>query len=182
MQSLADTGLDLLSNVLIAGIGVWLLWRGVRALWRLRARPAEVALPGAELAGLGQLMPEHEHRGDGTVCETCGHAHGPTLQQAAEVRSLRDAVMVVGAIAARPCTGALFLLVLTWRLDLVWAGVVGAFVMALGTATVTVLVAIASVSLRESALLQAASGTATLGCFRLSRFWQGQSSWRSRSS
>lgn len=166
LQALADTGLDLLSNVLIAGIGVWLLWRGLRALWRLRERPVEapvpLPVPGAELAGLGQLMPDHAHTGSGAVCETCGHAHGPTLQQAAEVRSLRDAAMVVGAIAARPCTGALFLLVLTWRLDLVWAGIAGAFVMALGTATVTVLVAIASVSLRESALLQAASGTATL--------------------
>ncbi len=162
LQVLADTGLDVLSNVLIAGIGVWLLWRGLRALWRLRDKPAEETLPGAELAGLGQVMPGHIHSGDGAVCETCGHAHGPTLQQAAEVRSLRDAAMVVGAIAARPCTGALFLLVLTWRLDLIWAGIAGAFVMALGTATVTVMVAIASVSLRESALMQAASGTGTL--------------------
>jgi ABC-type nickel/cobalt efflux system permease component RcnA len=162
LQALADTGLDLLSNLLIAGIGVWLLWRGLRAFWRLRDRPVQVPVPGAELAGLGQLMSDHTHMGNGAVCETCGHAHGPTLQQAAEVRSLRDAAMVVGAIAARPCTGALFLLVLTWRLDLIWAGIAGAFVMALGTATVTVLVAIASVSLRESALMQAASGTATL--------------------
>jgi nickel/cobalt exporter len=166
LQGLADTGLDTLSNAMIAGIGLWLLWRGARALWRLR--PAAVG-PAAgdeaalgDLHGLGRALPDHPSTGSGAVCETCGHAHGPTLDQAAAVHSVRDAVMVIAAIAARPCTGALFLLVLTWRLGLVWAGIAGAFIMALGTATVTLLVAIASVSLRESALMQAASGTATL--------------------
>lgn len=168
LQGLADTGLDTLSNALIAAIGFWLLWRGGRALWRFRS-PNTEAGPGStpsdrivDLHGLGAALSEHASSGSGAVCETCGHAHGPTLDQAAAVHSLRDAVMVVGAIAARPCTGALFLLVLTWRLDLVWAGIGGAFIMAIGTATVTLLVAIISVSLRESALLQAASGKATL--------------------
>jgi ABC-type nickel/cobalt efflux system permease component RcnA len=164
LQALADTGLDTLSNALIAGIGVWLLWRGLRALWRLRAVPEPMPVPMDD--GLGNLhmlgQPDHQPTGTGVVCETCGHAHGPSIEQAAEVRSLRDALMVIGAIAARPCTGALFLLVLTWRLDLIWAGIAGAFVMALGTASVTLLVAVASVSLRESALLQTASGPATL--------------------
>ncbi len=165
LQGLADTGLDALSNLLIAGIGLWLLWRGGRALWRLRV--ADPALPAGQtggvedLSGLGRVA-DHAKAGAGAVCETCGHAHGPTIDQASEVRSVRDGAMVVAAVAARPCTGALFLLVLTWRLGLVWAGIAGAFIMALGTATVTVAVAIASVSLRESALLQAASGTGTL--------------------
>ena len=166
LQGLADTGLDTLSNAMIAGIGLWLLWRGLRAFWRLWPTPAGPAAadsaPLGDLHGLGQALPDHAPTGNGAVCETCGHAHGPTLDQVAAVRSVRDAVMVIAAIAARPCTGALFLLVLTWRLDLVWAGIAGAFIMALGTATVTLLVAVASVSLRESALLQAASGTATL--------------------
>lgn len=158
LQALADTGLDTLSNVLIAGIGLWLLWRGGVALWRLRPVRAEPAVP--DLSGLG--MAAHAPVGPGAVCEVCGHAHGPTLAEAEAVRSWRDALMVVGAVAARPCTGALFLLLLTWRLDLVWAGIAGAFVMALGTATVTLAVAVASVSLRESALMQAATGAGTL--------------------
>jgi ABC-type nickel/cobalt efflux system permease component RcnA len=167
LQALADTGFDMLSNVLIAGIGLWLTWRGLRALLRLRVAQAVPAVKGAEgqvesLFELGQPMPDHASTGDGAVCEACGHAHGPTLEQAEAVRSWRDAAMVIGAVAARPCTGALFLLVLTWRLDLVWAGIAGAFVMALGTATVTLAVAVASVSMRESALMQAATGTGTL--------------------
>jgi ABC-type nickel/cobalt efflux system permease component RcnA len=169
LQGLADTGLDTLSNALIAGIGLWLLWRGGRAMWRLRAPVAGPAGPGCGqddlaggLSGLGRELAGPAPAGGAAICETCGHTHGPTMAEAADVRSVRDAILLVAAVAARPCTGALFLLVLTWRLDLVWAGIAGAFVMALGTATVTLLVAVASVSLRESALLQAASGTPTL--------------------
>ena len=147
MQGLADTTMSHISNAAIAGIGVWLLWRGLRAVWRLRPKP----LPVPDLSGLG-LRVDHVHD------ENCGHIHGPTLEQAAQVRSLRDAVMVIGSIAIRPCTGALFLLILTWRLGIDWAGIIGAFIMGLGTASITLLVAIASVSLRESALMQAASG------------------------
>jgi nickel/cobalt exporter len=166
LQALTDTGLDKLSNVLIALIGCWLLWRGAWALWRLR--PVSVPTPAPammgdgtpDLSGLG--VQSHDPVGKGAVCEVCGHAHGPTVTQVEAVRSWRDALMVVGAIAARPCTGALFLLLLTWRLDLVWAGIAGAFVMALGTASVTLAVAVASVSLRESALMQAATGVGTL--------------------
>lgn len=163
MQGAADRHLALLSDAMIAGIGLWLIWRGARA-W-LRARPAPVAAEPAaasDLAGLAALdatLAGHDH--SGAICETCGHAHGPTPEQVASVHGWRDAAMVVAAIAARPCTGALFLLLLTWRIGLDWAGIVGAFVMGLGTASVTLLVALASVSLRESALMQAAGGPQT---------------------
>ena len=131
MTDVADNLLAPLSYGLIGIVGLWLLVRGVRHL-----RPKH----------------DHAHAGDDDVCASCGHAHGPTVEQAENVRSWRDAAIVVGTIAVRPCTGALFLLILTWRLGIDWAGIVGALVMGLGTASITVMVAFAAVGFRESAL------------------------------
>jgi ABC-type nickel/cobalt efflux system permease component RcnA len=133
MTGLADEVLAPLSYLLIAGVGLWLVLRGVRML-----RPKQDH--------------DHTHLDHGEICDTCGHAHGPTVDQAAQVTSLRDALVVIGSIAVRPCTGALFLLILTWRFGIDWAGIIGAFVMGLGTASITVLVAFAAVGLRESTL------------------------------
>jgi len=142
MTALAEDVLAPLSYALIALVGGWLVWRGLGAL---RAMPRDDA--------------RDTDPADAGVCGTCGHAHGPTVQEAAGVGSIRDAVAVIASIAIRPCTGALFLLILTWRFGLDWAGIVGAFVMGLGTASVTVLVAFTAVGMRESTLEIAGNGS-----------------------
>lgn len=139
MQGLADRVMAPLSYGLIGLVGLWLVWRGLRH-WR---RAGGVA--------------DHAHHGEGETCDHCGHAHGPSLQQAQDTRSLWDALAVIGTIGIRPCTGALFLLILCWRIGADWAGIIGAFAMGLGTATITVVVAIAAVGFRESALAQVAA-------------------------
>lgn len=115
----------------IAMVGLWLAWRGLR-----RVRSVRAAAAVAE---------------DGT-CHSCGHAHGPSVDQVAGLTSWRDAVVIVVSVAMRPCTGAVFLLILCFGLGIPLAGIVGAMVMGLGTASVTVLVAILAVGTRRSAL------------------------------
>ncbi|WP_299615331.1 hypothetical protein [uncultured Tateyamaria sp.] len=118
------------SYIAIALVGLWLVVRGLRRASSAAAHPVD----------------EHGH------CGTCGHAHGPSVDQAESVSSLRDALAIIGSIAIRPCTGAVFLLILCFGLGIPWAGVAGAIVMGLGTASVTVLVALLAVGARKSAL------------------------------
>ena len=139
MEGLAETLLAALSYGAIALIGAWLAYRGLRTLWRSFQKPH----PHTH---------DHDHSGHDHVCDTCGHSHGPSIEEVAKVSSLRDAVVLIGAIAIRPCTGALFLLILTWRMGIEVAGILGAFAMGLGTASVTVVVALMAVVFRSGAL------------------------------
>lgn len=140
MTDAAEVVLAPASYIAIAAVGLWLLVRGARRMLRNAAPVPAHAHAHA-----------HDHAADGT-CETCGHAHAPTPEQVQNITSWRDAAAIVGAIAIRPCTGAVFLLILCFGLGIPWAGVAGAFVMGLGTASVTVLVAIAAVGARQSLL------------------------------
>lgn len=136
-------------HVAVAGIGLWLVWRGGRRLW-------------AAACGVGPLggHDDHAHHHDhahhdhppGETCADCGHRHGPTLDQAEAATTWREWAALVAGIAIRPCTGALMLLVLTWQLGLVWTGILGAYAMGAGTALVTVAVAALAVTAREGAL------------------------------
>lgn len=128
MTALADGPLQALGHAAVAAIGLWLAWRGLRGLLR-RAGPAE----GAHGSG-------------------CGHAHTPSPEAIADAASLRELATLVAAVAIRPCTGALFLLILTAQLGIFVWGVAGTLAMALGTASVTVAVALTAVGLRAGLL------------------------------
>ncbi|MEM7472656.1 MAG: hypothetical protein AAF340_15005 [Pseudomonadota bacterium] len=129
-------------------IGGWLIWRGVRKSWQ---RDPPLAHSHAHT---------HHHDANAT-CHTCGHKHGPDLDEVEGARSLREALILIGGIAIRPCTGALFLLIITSQMGVFGAGVAGAFAMALGTATVTIGVALASVGMRGG-LMSGLQGSAVL--------------------
>lgn len=136
-------------------IGLWLLVRGAtRLVAALRGAQRGVAVPHHH---------DHGHHHSDHHGEDCGHAHGPSIEEIARVASWRDAALLVGAVAARPCSGALLLLILTWQLGIGWSGVAGACAMALGTAMVGIAVAVPAVAARESL----PAGAARLGWLRI---------------
>lgn len=180
MTRMADEIFAPLSFTAIALVGLWLVWRGARGLWRLqqaaRPEPQTDAHHGhgatdhashehlhhfhgdAEHAHSGQGPSDHD--GTGHICTTCGHAHGPSPEDLAQATGIKEVAFLISAVAIRPCTGALFVLILTAQMGVFWAGVLGTLAMALGTASVTIVVAIAAVGLRRGALASLAESAA----------------------
>ena len=154
----------------IALVGLWLMLRGARALWRARgSAPGH----GNDRGGHDHCLHDHgghdhtgqDHGGQGhggqdhcdhdlvLAKDGCGHRHGPSVVELAAIRSGRDAALLIGSIALRPCSGALLLLILTWQLHIGAAGVAGTYAMGFGTACVTLAVAGFSVWARAGTLV-----------------------------
>ncbi len=129
------TQIEPLSALAIGALGLLLLWRGVR---RLRDN-----------------RPHHHHHHDAHC--GCGHAHAPDADQVRQARNWREMLALVLGIAMRPCTGALFLLLMTWRLQLTGMGIAGVYVMGVGTAMVTALAAAMAVGMRRGVMMSAPS-------------------------
>jgi len=140
--------LESTSYALIAGMGAYLLWTGLRTFM-----PKKVAAVSVGAAAVGHThhfeivnpLPAahpHDHVHDAN-CD-CGHAHVPLPQDVDKDWSWKRAFSLAFAVGIRPCTGALLVLLFANALGIYWAGVASTFVMALGTfATVAVIASIA---------------------------------------
>jgi nickel/cobalt transporter (NicO) family protein len=158
--------LEMASYGAIAAIGVWLVWVKGRAFaWGLKS---VLARRGA-LAG-GTLYPEapwrpvlavsapgqfraHSPLGDAVLGEDCGHVHAPDPRELNGERfSWRGAAATVFAAGARPCSGAILVLVFALAQGLFLAGIGAALAMALGTAVTTGALAALAVFAKDLAL------------------------------
>ncbi len=130
LVDLTEAYLAPFSYLAIAAIGAVLVFRGLRS-WRRMGR--------------------HQHS---ETCG-CGHAHGPSIEEVSTLNSNRDAVALIASIAIRPCTGALFVLVIAARFEVFWIGALAVVTMGLGTAAFNLMVAGSGVAARRLASLGA---------------------------
>ena len=150
VEGTAERWVTPFGHAMIAGLGLWLVWRGARGIWaatqgRAGADPHadDHSHPGHDVHGHDghhahghhhDHAHDHHHGGpDHVHGPHCGHAHGPSLEEVAKVRTWRDGLALVAGIALRPCSGALFVLILTWQLGVALAGVVLALIGLLGS-------------------------------------------------
>ncbi|MFW2587023.1 nickel/cobalt transporter [Sagittula sp. SSi028] len=136
LVDVTEEALAPVSFAFIGAIGLWLAYRGMRALWGLRSVTHHH---------------DHDHAHEHGSCG-CGHAHGPELSDIREDMSLREMAALVISIAMRPCSGALFLLVICWHLGILPAGILATLAMGLGTAVLNLGVAGAGLGLGRLAV------------------------------
>jgi len=171
-------GLDaapLASICAVAAMGLWLVWRKggalIAALSRHVDRRRAVALAPA-YAGVSWRRPALSlsaaaYRagppgGGAAPIEECGHSHAPDPAQLNGTFSWREAAGTVVAAGARPCSGAILVLVFATAQGLFAAGVAATFAMAVGTAATTGALAWIAVFAKSAAMRLAAGENSRL--------------------
>jgi ABC-type nickel/cobalt efflux system permease component RcnA len=157
----------------VAAMGLWLVWRKGGALivalsqhvdrqravapayagvpWRTPAFPLSAAAYRAGPPG-----------GGAAPTEECGHSHVPDPAELEGAFSWRGAAGTVIAAGARPCSGAILVLVFAIAQGLFAAGVAATFAMAVGTAVTTGALAWTAVFAKSAAMHLAAGENSRL--------------------
>jgi nickel/cobalt transporter (NicO) family protein len=92
----------------------------------------------------GHAHCDHAHCDHENHASAWGHTHAPEPEELAGPGGWQRGLSAVVAVGARPCSGAIIVLVFAFAQGLFWAGVIATFVMGLGTAiTVSAIATIA---------------------------------------
>lgn len=127
----------------IAAFGAWLAWRKGWALAAAVAAPAPTSRFVCEACDADAA---HVHGPD------CGHFHMPDPSKLGKTFSWREAALTIVTAGARPCSGAILVLVFAMAQGIFYAGVVATFAMSLGTAITTGALAAIAVLAKDVAL------------------------------
>jgi nickel/cobalt transporter (NicO) family protein len=173
MNQAADW-IDLASYCSVAAIGAWLVWRKAGALIaalsehmsRRRALASAPAYAGVAWRRAAFSLSAAAYRAGpdapGELADECGHMHMPDAAQLNGPFSWRAAAGTVIAAGARPCSGAILVLVFAMAQGLFAAGVAAAFAMAIGTAVTTGALAWMAVFAKSAAMRLAAGENSRL--------------------
>lgn len=134
----AALAIETASYAIVAALGAWLVWRkgkGLVVAVSALARPA----PSYAIAGDGPRSSFVCEAVDATHVHdaSCGHVHAPDPSTLGGDLSWSTAVGAMIAAGARPCSGAIIVLVFALAQDLFAVGIAAALFMALGTAITT---------------------------------------------
>jgi nickel/cobalt exporter len=159
----------------VAAIGAWLVWRkggaliaaiGRRRDWRraMASAPEYADIPWRRPALSLSAAAYRAGPPDGAAApaEGCGHTHAPDLAALDGPFSWRDAAGTVIAAGARPCSGAILVLVFAMAQGLFAAGVAAAIAIAIGTAATTAALASMAVFAKSAAMRLAAGENSRL--------------------
>jgi ABC-type nickel/cobalt efflux system permease component RcnA len=155
--------LESLSWGFVALVGLWMLYRQLKSVWPAERAMAAIAHPHGH-----DHTHEHAHHHDdrdhvhGPDCR-CGHSHMPAPEQLQGTWSWRKALPLALSVGIRPCTGALLLLIFAMSQGMWWAGVLGTFAMAFGTALTVSVLATLAVSSRDLAVRLSGEGSPWAG-------------------
>ena len=122
--------------LLLAGLGLYWIYQGSRTL----KKPSTTLFQINKLTPLSSQTSSQSavknHRTFSTehapVC-ACGHQHLPNAQQLKKAEDWKSQLLVILSIGMRPCSGAIFVLFLSYMLDIYLWGVVATLAMSLGT-------------------------------------------------
>lgn len=138
---------ELASYAGIALLGAWLIWRKGRGLLAALGSPAGARVHvNAAHGDVRKHDHAHAHSHDHAHAkmdahvhdEHCGHFHAPAPEMLTDKNfSWRTAILTVFAAGARPCSGAILVLVFALAQGIFAAGIAATFAMSMGTAITT---------------------------------------------
>lgn len=152
-----------LSFALVAILGGLICWKAIQRIYQA-LRPAKLkilrALPlgdqatlktgsvamgsiihSAALPSINKPIFAKSHHTHGSDCG-CGHQHVADAEAVNRASSYREYIGIIASIGARPCSGAIMVLLFANIAELYWMGVASAIVMAIGTAVTTSFIAL----------------------------------------
>ncbi len=154
-MKLAVSWSERLAFALVVAIGLMLVWRGMRGFGWFQNKAKHTTGHHHDHAHSHDHSDGHSHNhshDDHGVCNTCGHAHIPSVEQVNSVNDWRTLAGVVLSIGMRPCSGAILVLVFSRFSGIPWAGAFAVLAMSAGTAITVATLAVLSVQARSFAM------------------------------
>lgn len=160
---LSQLWLERIAFGLLFLLGLYWIYQGVRNLWRQftykLSKPMinKIYELKPMLNNQSAVLKKHKIIDYHQNC-SCGHQHLPSSQQLEEATNVKSQLLMICSIGMRPCSGAIFILFLSYMLKLYSWGMLSALAMAVGT----------GITLSAFALLVR---YARLGAIRLGQFY-----------